>query len=177
MEDGNNAVQSTSDEPVPEPKKATKAAGRKTAAAKPKKAEAVEEPSTSDDVEMPEEVLPKKAARAKVVKPTKAVPAKASKGADAKTSKTVEAKAEGASRGVKRGRVAKEDVNVAKKAKLDEARLALRGPHLKMVAAEGGIVLTVGQGDTGQVLHLIIVLYGNVLICSNSTSKSLKVSF
>ena len=54
---------------------------------------------------------------------------------------------------MKRGRVVKEDVNATKRARLDEGRLALRGPHLQAVAAEGGILLSLGQGDTGQIGH------------------------
>ena len=59
-----------------------------------------------------------------------------------------------ASRGIKRALPVKEDKNATKKAKLDEDRMAVRGPLLAKVAAEGGIVLTVGQGDTGQVCYL-----------------------
>ena len=84
---------------------------------------------------------PKKAAKGRTAKPAKpAEPAKAAKPAEP-------------ARGVKRGRVAKEDVNVTKRARLDQDRLALRGPHLEAVTAEGGILLTLGQGDTGQIGH------------------------
>lgn len=55
-----------------------------------------------------------------------------------------------ATRGVKRARVPREDVQAVKRAKVDDARLALRRPHLEAVAAQGGLVLSVGQGDTGQ---------------------------
>jgi len=59
---------------------------------------------------------------------------------------------------VKRGHDAtKIEAILMKKAKLDEGRLALRGPHLEKVTAEGGIVLTVGTGDAGQVLLYFIL--------------------
>ena len=106
----------------------------------PRKADA--EPAAElpvEDAEMKEEVAkPKKAGRAKAIK------------AVAKAAVPV-AKAAEPTRGVKRARPAKEDVNVTKRAKLDENRLALRGPHLQRVAEQGGVVLCVGQGDTGQI--------------------------
>ena len=51
------------------------------------------------------------------------------------------------------GQAARAEVNARKKAKLDERRLALRGPHLKDVANVGGIVLTIGDGPFGQVVY------------------------
>ena len=102
--------------------------------------------STSQDAVKPTQSRKRKAAEAKAeaeVKPEK--PA-----AKSKASKSAEAPAP-AAKGVKRARPAKEDVHGAKRAKLDEGRMGLRGPHLAAIAAEGGVVLTLGQGDPGQV--------------------------
>jgi hypothetical protein len=122
MEETENSEKPT-EETTPEPKKDD--------------AELAVEEAAAEDTEMKEVTKPKKAGRAKAIKAV-AKAAEPSKGAEP-------------SRGVKRARPAKEDVNVTKRAKLDENRLALRGPHLQSVTEQGGVVLCVGQGDTGQI--------------------------
>jgi alpha-tubulin suppressor-like RCC1 family protein len=80
--------------------------------------------------------------------PVEAQPKKTAKAA---APKKVVAKAEDPTRGVKRARTIKDDVNAAKRAKLDESRFVLRDPHIEGVINQGGTVLCVGQGDTGQI--------------------------
>ena len=108
--------------------------------------------STSQDAAKPTQSRKRKAAEPKAVAAVK--PEKPA--AKSKASKSTEAPAPApAAKGVKRARPTKEDVQGAKRAKLDEGRMGLRGPHLAAISAEGGLVLTLGQGDTGQVGSLL----------------------
>jgi len=122
-----------------------------------KSAESDDEPqpqaSTSKEAANPPKIRGGKKAEAKV-KPESKKPAlkgKATKSSEEPTMSATAATKTPAGRGVKRPRGAKEDVNAAKRAKVDEGRMALRGPHLASVAKDGGLVLALGQGDTGQV--------------------------
>ena len=145
-------------EEEPKPKKTAKVAKKAVAKKEaPKKAATKKEPApkkAATKIEVaPKKAAAKKAAAVSVEEEEEDEPAETQpkKTAKAAAPKKVVARAEELTRGVKRVRAVKEDVNATKRAKLDETRFVLRGPHVEGVINQGGTVLCVGQGDTGQI--------------------------